>query len=149
MKLIQEQFDQLFQTVSYIRNVKRPKEGWIRTIRMAIGMSAVQLAKRLNITRQSMAEIEKREADGSITLNTLRTVADAMEMEVNYVLIPKKGTLEKLINDRVNELAKEIVIRTSQSMKLEDQENEAERLKNAIKERAEQIKAESLKNIWN
>jgi len=149
MKLIQDQLDQLFQTVSYIRNVKRPKEGWIRTIRMAIGMSAVQLAKRLNITRQSMAEIEKREADGSITLNTLRTVADAMEMEVNYVLIPKKGTLEKLINDRVNELAKEIVIRTSQSMKLEDQENEAERLKNAIKERAEQIKAESLKNIWN
>ena len=149
MKLIQDQLDQLFQTVSYIRNVKRPKEGWIRTIRMAIGMSAVQLAKRLNITRQSMAEIEKREADGSITLNTLRTVADVMEMEVNYVLIPKKGTLEKLINDRVNELAKEIVIRTSQSMKLEDQENEAERLKNAIKERAEQIKAESLKNIWN
>ena len=149
MKLIQDQLDQLFQTVSYIRNVKRPKEGWIRTIRMAIGMSAVQLAKRLNITRQSMAEIEKREADGSITLNTLRTVADAMEMEVHYVLIPKKGTLEKLINDRVNELAKEIVIRTSQSMKLEDQENEAERLKNAIKERAEQIKAESLKNIWN
>src|SRR5688500_427059 len=99
MKLILDQFDQLFKTIATVRNVQRPKEGWIRTIRMAIGMSAVQLAKRLDISRQSMAEIEKREADGSITLNTLRTVANAMDMDVHYILIPKKGTLEKLIND--------------------------------------------------
>lgn len=149
MKLIQHQLDQLFISIAKVRNVKRPKEGWIKTIRLALGMSAVHLAKRLEISRQSMAEIEKREAEGTITLNTLRTVANAMDLELHYVLIPKKGTLEKLINDRVNELAKEIVLRTSQSMKLEDQENEALRLRRAIRERVEQIKKESLKNIWN
>lgn len=149
MNLMLSQLDQLYQTISKVRNITRPKEGWIKTIRMAIGMSSVQLARRLDISRQSMAEIELREADGSITLNTLRNVANALDLELHYILIPRKGTLEKMINDRINELAKEIVHRTSQSMKLEDQENEIERINDAIKERAEQIKAESIKNIWN
>ena len=148
MKLRINQLDQLFKTISRVRNTKRPKEGWIKTIRQALDMSVIQLASKLNISRQSLAEIEKREAEGTITLNTLKTVAKAMDMEFHYILIPKDGTLELLINRKAYEMAKKIVAQTSQSMKLEDQENDKLRLKYAIKERAEQIKQQELKILW-
>lgn len=126
-----------------------PKEGWLKSIRQAIGMSTSQLAKKLGITRQSVTEIEQREADGSITLKTLREAANAMDLQLIYVLIPKDGTLELLIDRKARELATEIVKRTSHTMKLEAQENSAERIKEAIAERTNHIKNESLKILWN
>ena len=46
-------------------------------------------------------------------------------------------------------MAEEIVMRTSHTMKLEDQENSEERIKKAIKDRAEKIKNELPKYLWD
>ena len=126
-----------------------PKEGWLKSIRQALGMSTTQLAKKLGITRQSVTEIEQREADGSITLKTLKEAANAMDLQLIYVLLPKDGTLEQLIDRKARELATEIVRRTSHTMKLEGQENSVERIKEAIEERTNNLKRESLKILWN
>ena len=47
------------------------------------------------------------------------------------------------------EVAKQIVQRTSHSMSLEDQENIPERIKKAIKDKAEQIKNEIPRYLWD
>jgi hypothetical protein len=47
------------------------------------------------------------------------------------------------------ELATEIVKRTSASMKLEDQENKPDRLKKAVIEKAEEIKFQMPKYLWD
>lgn len=149
MKLIIKQLDSYFKTISKIQNSDIPKEGWLKSIRQAIGMSTTQLANKLGITRQSVTEIEQREADGSITLKNLKEAANAMDLKLIYVLIPKDGTLEMLIDRKARELATRIVKRTSHTMKLEDQENSAGRIKDAIAERTNLIKNESLKILWD
>jgi predicted DNA-binding mobile mystery protein A len=149
MKLIIKQLDSYFKTASKIQNTNIPKGGWVKSIRQAIGMSTTQLAKKLDITRQSVTEIEQREASGTITLNTLSDTANAMDLQLFYILIPKDGSLELLIDRKANELATIIVSRTSHSMKLEGQENSPKKIKENIVQRTNQIKNESLKNLWN
>ena len=103
----------------------------------------------LNITRQSVQELELREKDGTISLKTLKEVARAMDIQLVYGLIPNEGSLEALIEKKATELATRIVMRTSHSMKLEDQQNTGKRLQKAIKERAQTIKNEMPKILWD
>jgi hypothetical protein len=46
-------------------------------------------------------------------------------------------------------LATEIVNRTSASMKLEDQENKPDRLKIAVREKAEELRLQMPRHIWD
>ena len=50
---------------------------------------------------------------------------------------------------RALQLAQEIVLRTSHSMSLEEQKPSDERLQKAIRERAENIKLEMPKYLWD
>ena len=149
MELIIKQLDGLFNAFSESMSMKMPKEGWINTIRKSIGMSRSQLAKKLRITRQSVKEIEDRESEGTISLNTLRDVANAMDLKLVYVLMPKDESLGNLINRKAREAATEIVMRTSNTMKLEDQEISKKRINEAIQERAEQLIRDNAKILWD
>ena len=121
----------------------------IRAIRLALGMSQEQLGKKLKITRQSVQELELREKDGTISLKTLKEVARVMEIQLVYGFIPNEGSLEALVEKKALDMAKRIVMRTSHSMKLEDQQNSGNRLQKAIKERAQTIKNEMPKILWD
>jgi hypothetical protein len=57
--------------------------------------------------------------------------------------------LDALIERRAAEIATQIVLRTSNTMKLEDQANSNERIEEAIKERATAIKNEMPKILWD
>ncbi len=126
-----------------------PSNGWINTIRKTLNISLKQLGNKLNVTSQNINQLEQREKDGSISIQKLKDVADAFEMNFVYAFIPKDGSLEKLIEKKAIEVAKKIVMRTSHTMKLEDQENSEERIKKAIVERAEEIKNELPKYLWD
>lgn len=132
-----------------LQKVTPPPTGWIKAIRNAIGMSMLQLGKRLSITKQSVQDIERREKDGSISLKALREAARALDMQLIYGFVPNDGSLEALIDRKATELAKQIVLRTSNSMKLEDQENSKQRIEKAIEERATIIKTEMPKTLWD
>ncbi len=132
-----------------LKKVAPPPTGWIKAIRNAIGMSMLQLGKRLSITKQSVQDIERREKDGSISLKALREAARALDMQLIYGFVPNDGSLEALIDRKATELAKQIVQRTSNSMKLEDQENSKQRIEKAIEERATIIKNEMPKTLWD
>src|SRR3546814_3344955 len=65
-----------------------PPRGWLRAIRDALGMSGRQLGKRLGITPQSVAELERSETLGTIQLKTLRRAAEALDCTLVYALVP-------------------------------------------------------------
>ena len=132
-----------------LQKVTPPPTGWIKAIRNAIGMSMLQLGNRLSITKQSVQDMESRERDGSISIKALREAARALDMQLIYGFVPNDGSLEALIDRKAKELATQIVQRTSNSMKLEDQENSKQRIEKAIEERATIIKNEMPKTLWD
>ena len=147
--LLIQQLGNKMRVVANIKTITPPPTGWIKAVRTSLGMSLQQLGNKISITKQSLMKIEQREQEGTITLKTLRDVAHGLDMELVYGLIPKDGTIEALIDRKANELAKEIVMRTSNTMKLEDQGNSDIRIQKAIEERAAIIKYEMPKIMWN
>jgi predicted DNA-binding mobile mystery protein A len=126
-----------------------PPTGWIKANRTAIGMSMQQLGNKLNVCRQGIMDIEKREKDGSITIKSLREVARAMDMRLVYGFVPNDGLLDALIDKRVAEPATQIVMRAANTMKLEDQANSKKRIETAIREWAAAIKNDMPKILWD
>ena len=111
-KLIIEQLDRKLLKLSDLKDVIIPENGWIYSIRTALRMSLRQLGKKLNITPQSVKEIEEREKAGTISLKVLRQVGRALNMKFVYGFIPANKTLNKMIEERALEVATEIVLRT-------------------------------------
>ena len=148
-RLLIEQIDKKLSQLKPMENVIVPQKGWVSTIRTALKMSLRQLGNRLKISAQSVKEIEQREANGSITIKSLREVANALDMKLVYGVIPKNESIEKIIEKRANEIAREIVFRTSNTMKLEDQENSKARLQKSIQSKTEEIKNTMPKYLWD
>jgi predicted DNA-binding mobile mystery protein A len=128
--------------------IAMPDKGWVNAIRVILNMTLGQLGSKLKTSAQAIRGLEMREASGQITLNALKDMAEAMDMKLVYAIVPKDGSLEKLIDKRVYSLARQIVLRTSASMKLEDQENSNERLEKAVTEKAIELKAALPKYLW-
>ena len=148
-KLLIEQLDQKLQPFYDARKVIVPERGWVNTIRTTLNMTMEQLGTKLNITRQGVKRIEKNEANGAITLNSLKDVANAMDLKLIYALVPKKGTINDLIQVKAEKLAQKIVLRTNQNMKLEDQGIGDEKIDKIIKELADEIQREMRKSLWD
>lgn len=148
-KLQIEQLESRITLFSPTRQLPNPPTGWVKATRLALGMSLQQLANKLGMTKQSVQEIETREKEGAITLKSLKEAARALDMELVYGFVPKDGTLEKYIERKSRSLAEQIVSRTSNTMKLEGQENTNERIKKAIEERTIKIKQELPKTLWD
>jgi predicted DNA-binding mobile mystery protein A len=144
-----QHLDRKMQLYAVLTKIAMPPTGWIKAIRQAIGMSSQQLGNKLSITRQGVLDMEKREKDGLITIRALREVAKSLDMQLVYGFVPNDGSLEDLIDRKAKELAREIVMRTSQTMKLEDQENSKKRIEKAIQERFIAIRNEMPKTLWD
>lgn len=132
-----------------LKQVAMPPIGWIKAIRTALGMTLQQLGTKLNISKQGVMDMEKREKEGSITIKSLREIARAMDMQLVYGFVPNDGSLDSLIEKRATELATQIVMRTANTMKLEDQANSKKRIQAAIRERATTIQHEMPKILWD
>ena len=66
-----------------LKQVATPPTGWIKAIRTTIGMSMQQLGNKLNISKQALLAIEKREKDGLFTIGRV---------------LPKEGDLAQKFN---------------------------------------------------
>ena len=132
-----------------LTEVAIPPTGWVKAIRTALGMSMLQLGKKLSITKQSIQDIEKREQEGAITIKALSELGKALDMRFVYGFVPNDGSLDSLIEKKAAQLATTIVLRTSNTMKLEDQENSRERIKKAIQEKTADLKNEMPKILWD
>ena len=148
-KLQFQQLNEKMDQLNGMQHVIVPPIGWIKAIRNGIGMSMEQLGRKLSITKQGVMDIEKREMEGAITIKAMQEIAKAMDTEFVYGFVPNAGSLEQMIETRALEIAKTIVLRTSTTMKLEDQANSKERIEKAIKERATEIINKTPKILWD
>ncbi len=147
--LLRRQISQKIASYNDAKEVVQPATGWIKAIRTSLGMSLEQLANKLNVSKQNVQMMERREQQQAITLKKLKEVAAAMDMQLVYALVPVDDSLDAMIERKAEALAKEIVMRTSQTMVLEDQEVKYERLNEAITERKEKILQEMPKALWD
>lgn len=147
--IIIRQLDDKIRLFGDLGNNPAPAEGWISTFRKALNMSLKQLGHRLSMSAQGVKDLEKREADGSITLKSIKEAGKALNMKFVYGFIPIGDTLEEMIDRRAHEIAVTIVNRTSVTMALEDQANTSERLKQAVEEMTQDIKREVPKSLWD
>jgi predicted DNA-binding mobile mystery protein A len=148
-KLILKQLDKKLHTFQSVQHVEAPDGGWISTIRKTLNMSLRQLGSRLSVTPQGMKKIEANEKEGGISLNALRQAGEALNLKLVYGFIPTTQTLEQMIEARAADMARNIVMRTSTNMKLEDQENSSQRLDESIEELTNELKREMPKSLWD
>jgi predicted DNA-binding mobile mystery protein A len=147
--LILTQLDKKLELLKVLKEVSVPPKGWLYTIRTTLRMSLRQLSSKISITPQSLRDMENREVAGTITLNTLRDVAHAMDMQLVYGFVSRHESLEQMIEKRAKELAMEIVMRTNNSMSLEDQQNSKERITQAIAQKTVEIKSDIPRYLWD
>lgn len=131
-----------------VDTLRVPKAGWIREIRDAIGMTRRQLARRLGVTPQSADELETGEVAGSITVARLRRAAEALDCRLVYALVPKQGSLDALVRERAELVARRLVLEVEQSMRLEDQGRDTETLREEIRFRAEELARKPGRALW-
>ena len=115
-----QRLDERFSSMKPESRYRPPPKGWIRAIRDALGMSGANLGQRMGVKAQSVMDIEKSEALGTIQLKTLRRVAEALDCVVVYALIPK-SSLEDMVQTRALEIARQQLARIAHTMDLEAQ----------------------------
>jgi predicted DNA-binding mobile mystery protein A len=115
-----QQMDALLETWRTAQLSARPRSGWVRAIRESLGMSAAAFARRLGMTPVGVRKLESAEATDAITLASLRKLAQALDCELQYALVPR-NSLQQQVRDRAEMVARERLRPIAHSMALEDQ----------------------------
>jgi len=125
-----------------------PPEGWIATVRKALGMTGVELAKRLGVVAQRVSEVERREIEGVVTLTTMRAAAEAMGCRFVYAIVPEGGKIEDVIAAQARKKARAIVTRAAGHMALEAQALTAEQDAEQIERMAQDLIRDMPRDLW-
>lgn len=128
--------------------LQRPPEGWIVTVRKALGISAAQLGRMIGRTRANISAAERSEQNDRITLQTMHTLAEAMDCKFVYAIVPPRGSIEDLLNARARERAREIVSRASTHMALEKQSLTADQIEDQIERIALDLLRDRPSDLW-
>lgn len=139
--------DQL-RPLGALRTAATPSGGWLRTVREALGMTQAQLARRLNISRQSVQDFESAEAERRITLESLDRVARAMGCRLVYAVTPEEGSLDEMRTRRAEVVADRLLKPTGHSMKLEAQGVPDRESKRQRKLLVESLLQDSPRKLW-
>lgn len=118
--LARHQLDKRLNTLRDLSSLEPPVRGWIKAIRESLGMTMNQLGQRMNVSQPRIADIEKSENGGGITLDTLRRAAQAMDCRLVYAIVPRKP-LGKMVENRARQIAKTRIKTTAHNMALESQ----------------------------
>ncbi|MEZ4870846.1 MAG: helix-turn-helix domain-containing protein [Bdellovibrionales bacterium] len=73
-------------------------DGWLKFARRSLNMSVGQLSKRTGLAPSSIYQAERNEAEGQINLATLRRLANAMDFELVYSLVPRAPIMQMIKN---------------------------------------------------
>ena len=131
---------------SVLKSEVNPDNGWVNAIRVSIKMSLRQLGERLHITPQGVRDLEKREKEGAITINTLKEVGRVLDMDLVYGFISRHNSLEDMIEERAREIAEEVVLKTMQLDNPRKSEND---IKKAIQQKTYEISSKMPSNLWD
>jgi len=134
---------------SVLKSEIKPDNGWVNAIRVSIKMSLRQLGERLHITPQGVRDLEKREKEGAITINTLKEVGRVLDMDLVYGFISRHNSLEDMIEERAREIAEEVVLKTRQAIQLDNPGKSDNEIKKAIQQKTYEISSKMPSNLWD
>jgi predicted DNA-binding mobile mystery protein A len=107
------------------RLLRPPREGWIHAVRRALGMSGRQLGERLGVSGAAVSQMEASERAGTVSLAKLGAVAEALDCDLVYALVPRRD-LASVVEDRARQKALTTVAATNRHMALEAQPVDAD-----------------------
>lgn len=112
-------------------------------------MSAEQLARRIGVSRSTVATLERSEARGAITLASLEKLARGLNCRVVYALVPAdSGSLTGVRRKRALELARKQLAGVSHTMKLEAQGLSPAHERRQLERLADELLAGSPRKLW-
>ncbi len=145
--LIRQQYQHKFDDSSMFRVLRRPKEGWIRTLRKALGMSSPQLARLLGVGKAQASQIERMEIDDRVTLKQLRRVAEKLDCDLVYAIVPR-SSVNEMIRQRARYKAKKIVEAANKHMLLESQQLNEMSLQEQIDLETNRLIQDMPRDLW-
>lgn len=142
-----QQMDALLETWRTAQLSARPRSGWVRAIRESLGMSAAAFARRLGMTPVGVRKLESAEASDAITLASLRKLAQALDCELQYALVPR-NSLQQQVRDRAEMVARERLRPIAHSMALEDQAVQGPQNKLQLEAAIKELIEGSRRELW-
>jgi len=146
-QVIRDQYWEKLDQLIDIKRIYRPVEGWIRTVRKALGMSSPQLALRLGVSKSQASQMERMEIEDRITLKQLRRVADVLDCELQYALVPRKPVRE-MVRSRARLKAEKLIKRVNTHMALESQSLADKKLQEQIEIETDRLLRELPRDLW-
>lgn len=143
-----QQVEASIQPFRSLLDRKPPHGGWVRAIREALGMTHAQLGHRAGKAQQTIEGMQRSEAAGTIQLGTLRQLAEAMGCQLVYAVVPVRP-IEEMRRERAVALAREMLQRTSHSMKLEDQAVGDDAERRTLERLITQLLAGNPRRLWD
>jgi predicted DNA-binding mobile mystery protein A len=146
-ELNQLRLEQLQASVSAYASLitrKPPARGWLKLIRESLGLTERQQAQRLGISGSTLHKSEQAESDERITLRQLRKLANGLDCELVYALIPRQPLMD-VVHDRARTIALDEVGGVAHTMSLEDQRPTDARIRKQVERRT----AELLRGRWS
>ncbi len=125
-----------------------PGDGWIATIRKALGMSGAALARRLGVTRARVSQAERAEREGGITLKAMDEFAAAMGCRFVYAIVPEAGRVEDIVSAQARRKAEALVARASGHMALERQALPAKKNRAEVERVARELMEDMPPDFW-
>lgn len=142
-----KQLDQKLKIFADIKQSQLPMRGWIRAIRDAIGMTGEQLARRIGVQKQRIVALEKGEVAGTVTINSMKKAAEAMDCLFVYALLPR-DSLEASVEQQAREYAVKLQYMVQHSMALEKQGLTTEEVEQSIKANTDKFVRDTVKDMW-
>ncbi len=128
-------------------DIRIPAEGWIRTVRKALGMSGAQLANRMGVTRARVAQAEKAELEGGVTLRSMQAAAEAMGCRFVYAVVPPVA-VEQVIVEQARKKAMGTVGAAGKHMALENQTVSDSRTRQEVARLTNELIHEMPSDFW-
>ena len=144
-----EQLEETIRPFRAVMDTQKPRGGWVRTMREALGMTNVQLAKRLGRKApQTIEDMQEYEVTETIKLRTLRELANALGCRLVYALVPAKP-LDEMRRDQARRVAARLLKAASHSMRMEDQGVSATEEERELERQIRRLLSGNPKKLWD
>jgi len=102
----------------------------------------------MGISKTTAATFERNETAETVKLGSLRAVAEALDCDLVYALVPR-ASLEDSVRRRARLVAERVVGRVSESMALEDQAVSVAERERQVTDMAEELWREMPRELWD
>jgi predicted DNA-binding mobile mystery protein A len=142
-----EQLDRALSPYAVLAGKSAPRGGWLRAIREGLGRSLRVQAQRVGIAAPTLLQSESAEAHGRISMEQLRRLANALDCELVYALIPRQP-LMRSVEEQAENLARQEILGVTHSMGLEAQRPSDDFVDRQILERKQELLIGSWSRLW-